>query len=76
MSNLLKTLSKTYDQEIRNKCEEKRLLLIDCLQEHFYDEFTCKILIKEFDKCVSDFDKDFRDKNKKYLKKFPYPNSY
>ena len=76
MANLLKSISKSYDQEIRNKCEEKRLLLIDCLQEHFHDEFSCQILINEFNKCINDFDKDFKKKNKMYLKKFPYPNSY
>ena len=48
MSNLFKSLSKTYDQEIRNKCEEKRLLLIDCLQEYFYDKFTWLVFDSEF----------------------------
>ena len=70
MSNLFELINKEYNKEIESKCNIKRLLLIDCLQEYFYDEFSCEGFIKEFKTCVN------KEKNKKYIRKFPFPNTY
>lgn len=73
MYKIFELISKEYDKEIEKKCKDKRLLLIDCLQEYFYDEFCCEGFIKDFKTCIDNVNKE---KNKKYIRKFPFPNTY
>jgi len=60
INNKLIRLQKKYDEEIREKCEHERLYLIDCMKR-LENENECSFYIKRFDKCVKDFDKQFRD---------------
>ena len=63
----MKSLSDNYDKRIREKCEKKRHAIIECMHDHFNDLFECQPIIMEFKKCTEDFDKEFREKNKRYL---------
>ena len=49
-----------YDEEIREKCDHYHLYVNDCLKR-LENENECSFYIKKFDKCVKDFDKQFRD---------------
>ena len=49
------------------KCEKKRHAIIECMHDHFNDLFECQPIIMEFKKCTEDFDKEFREKNKRYF---------
>tara|TARA_A100001015_G_scaffold245615_1_gene281632 strand:- start:1728 stop:1937 length:210 start_codon:yes stop_codon:yes gene_type:complete len=59
-----KQLSNIYNHEIRNKCKNNNLALEKCFKNHFNDEFCCQEEIKEFSKCIDDFNRRFFKKYK------------
>ena len=62
MVNYLKSITKKYDREIVKKCNGCKSLVDECLYNNFNDTFVCSPIIKNFKKCVTDFDKQFREK--------------
>ena len=69
MPNYFKVLSQKYDREIRNKCENKKCDLEECLKGNFNDNFLCEYYIKNFQDCVQDFNLKFKKKHSKYIYK-------
>lgn len=55
-------IQKKYDVEIRKKCKNPRLNLIECLNNSFNDTFVCENYINDFKVCTLNFDKTFRKK--------------
>ncbi len=66
MNNYFKRLQLKYDREIKNKCEHLRLNLNECLKTQFDDNYVCKPYQDDFLKCISSFDKEFRNKYNVY----------
>ena len=62
MVNYLKSITRKYDREIVKKCNDCKSLVDECLYNNFNDTFVCSPIIKNFKKCVTDFDKQFREK--------------
>lgn len=60
LKNRFIRLQMKYDEEIREKCDHYHLYVNDCLKR-LENENECSFYIKKFDKCVKDFDKQFRD---------------
>lgn len=52
-------LSTKYDEEIRDLCEHHRLDVVDCLKR-LHKEQECKYVIDVFNKCIYQFDKNFK----------------
>ena len=57
-------LIKQYDKEIREKCEIKRKPIYKCIQDNKQNEHLCNKWIDSFQKCIKDFDEDFKENNK------------
>ena len=62
MVNFIQSISKKYDKEIREKCSKLELEFLECLKNNFNDEFTCENYLNNFQICIKDFDKSFREK--------------
>lgn len=58
--NYWKSISKLYDREIYKQCEQSRVEVIECMRNSFNDDFTCKEIIRTFEECTHDFDREFR----------------
>lgn len=58
----LDKLNKLYDTNIRKHCNKYETNLIRCLDDSFNDNFVCAIQQDLFNKCISNFDKKFREK--------------
>ena len=54
-----KQLSNIYDKQIRQRCDKYKIIIEDCMRDHFQDEFTCKIFKDEFLNCINKFDYEF-----------------
>jgi len=64
MVNYFKSISKKYDNNIRSKCGNDHDKLINCMKDHFNDEFVCKELINNFHNCIKSFNFDFKKKHR------------
>ena len=63
MVKFFRRLQKQYDKEIRECCDEKRNLLLDCLKENNREkEYVCSYQINLFKKCIKDYSNNFTDK--------------
>lgn len=63
MVNFFDRLQKIYDKEIRECCDEKRKLLLDCLKENNREkEYVCKYEINSFKNCIEDYSNNFTNK--------------
>ena len=60
----LSTLSTKYDKGIKDKCENIRMKLINCIRDNFNDKFICDSEINSFNQCIQQFDVEFREKFK------------
>ena len=60
MVELINLLKRKYDYEIRLACSELEKKLDNCLLEFNNDKFVCDINLKNFNKCIKDFDTDFK----------------
>ena len=60
MVELINLLKRKYDYEIRLACSELEKKLDNCLLEFNNDKFVCDISLKNFNKCIKDFDTDFK----------------
>lgn len=54
-----KKLSNIYDKQIRKHCDKYKIIIEDCMRDHFQDEFSCKIFKDEFLNCINKFDYEF-----------------
>lgn len=61
-------LIKQYDKEIREKCELKRKQIYKCIQDNKENKHICNNWIDSFQKCIKDFDEDFKEDNKLIFK--------
>ena len=75
MVNLGEFLKKKYDNEIKKTCLLSEEKVVNCMNESFNDRFVCENEILEFNKCVINFDKNFKNtyKNINNLKTFNLP---
>ena len=64
-----KQLSNIYDKQIRKHCDKYKIIIDDCMRDHFQDEFTCKIFKDEFLNCTNKFDYEFSIKHNLKQKK-------
>lgn len=63
MVNFFDRLQKQFDKEIRECCDEKRNILLNCLKENNREkEYVCSYQINLFKKCVEDYSNNFTDK--------------
>lgn len=57
-----KKLEMLYDKEIRENCENYRLIMMDCMKRLDKD-IECMYNINNFVKCIKEFDNDFKFKH-------------
>jgi len=62
----LKLLSKKFDKEIREECDNFLLKLNSCLKMNNNDEFQCRETIIQFKSCKENFVQKFYKKFDKY----------
>lgn len=68
MPNYLNILKQKYDKEVRENCDKFLNDLNLCLKDHFNDEFTCEPYKISFEKCIKNYNENFK---KKYEKNTP-----
>lgn len=67
MVNFVRSLKKKYDTEIRLKCKDLEKKIEECMDEHYDDEFVCSVAVSNFNKCIKDFDMNFKKKYKSLI---------
>ena len=60
LSSKFKILQQNYDLQVRKECDNSKILVETCLNEHFKDQYVCKPYMDAFEKCVNDFTLKFK----------------
>ena len=69
MNRKIKTLQKIYDNEVREKCETKRLKINNCFQDNMFEpENNCKHFIDSFQRCINNFNDEYNYKYSQMIK--------
>ena len=61
-------ISKEYDKEIRIKCGRHFEALNKCCKDNSDNIGICNIKKKNFEKCTKEFDHDFREEYKNFMR--------
>ena len=62
MSSYINFISKKYDKEIRECCDDKKINLEKCIKSSKNVETSCNLEIRNFKTCIMNFSNDFKKK--------------